>query len=102
MTQTLMKTHAVRKAFQAIDAADHMIAHAIRRMEEAIPDLPTQQERLYQGERLRLIRLAVGLPRPDTFALLLAVLHAPPDTDAASYEAMVSKLYKAMGWKREE
>jgi hypothetical protein len=102
MTQTLMKAEAVRKAFQAIDGADQLIAHAIRRMEEAIPNLPTQQERLYQGERLRLMRLAVGLPRPDVFAELLAVLHAPPDTDAATYEAMVSKLYKTMGWKRGE
>jgi hypothetical protein len=78
MTQTLMKAQAIRKAYQAIDAADHMIAYAIRRMEEAIPDLPAQQERLYQGERLRQMRMAVGLPRPDTFAELLAVLYAPP------------------------
>jgi hypothetical protein len=72
---------------------------AIQMIEEAIPHLPTQEERLYQGERLRLIRVAVKLPRPNTLAKLLDACFAHPGSEEsdAAFAALVAALTKIHG-----
>jgi sugar diacid utilization regulator len=70
-TEKLTTSLSLPEAPQVIDRLHRSMERAIQMIEEAIPHLPTQEERLYQGERLRLIRVAVKLPRPNTLAKLL-------------------------------